>query len=76
MTAKDDAGSPVEPTRNAGFLPTMRAVLWSFFGVRRRSDYEKDAVHLNPVYVIVAGIGAAALFVLVLLLVVRMVVSQ
>jgi preprotein translocase subunit Sec61beta len=53
----------------------MRAVLWSFFGVRRRSEYEKDSVRLNPVYVIIAGIGAAALFVLVLVLVVRMVVS-
>ena len=53
----------------------MRAVLWSFFGVRRGSEYEKDAVRLNPVYVIIAGIGAAALFVLTLVLVVRMVVS-
>jgi preprotein translocase subunit Sec61beta len=76
MAARDDPGRPAEPTRNAGFLATLRAVLWSFFGVRRRSEYEKDAVHLNPVYVIVAGIAAAAVFVLVLLMVVRMVVSQ
>jgi preprotein translocase subunit Sec61beta len=75
MAGSDDPGPPVKPARNAGFLPTLRAVLWSFFGVRRRSEYEKDAVHLNPVYVIVAGIGAAAVFVLVLLMVVRMVVS-
>ncbi len=75
MAGSDDAGPPVKPVRSAGFLPTLRAVLWSFFGVRRRSEYEKDAVHLNPVYVIVAGIGAAAVFVLVLLMVVRMVVS-
>ena len=53
----------------------MRAVLWSFFGVRKRSGYEQDATQLNPVHVIVAGIIAAALFVLVLLLVVRTVVS-
>ena len=37
----------------------MRAVLWSFFGVRRKSDYEKDAARLNPVHVIIAGIAAA-----------------
>lgn len=72
--------TPVTPPsavrKSAGFLPTMRAVLWSFFGVRRRSEYEKDAVRLNPVYVIVAGVGAAAAFVLTLVLIVRMVVSH
>jgi preprotein translocase subunit Sec61beta len=72
----DEAGGPGTPGRSAGFLTTMRAVLWSFFGVRRRAEYEKDAVRLNPVYVIVAGIGAAAVFVLTLLMIVRMVVSQ
>ena len=41
--------------RRAGFGQTARAVLWSFFGVRRKSDYEKDAAQLNPVYVIIAG---------------------
>jgi preprotein translocase subunit Sec61beta len=76
MTTKNDVEPPATRPRNAGFLPTMRAVLWSFFGVRRRSEYEKDSVHLNPVYVIVAGIGAAAVFVLVLVMIVRMVVSQ
>ncbi len=76
MALKNDVEPRQAERRSAGFLPTMRAVLWSFFGVRRRSDYEKDAVHLNPVYVIIAGVGAAAVFVLVLVLIVRMVVSQ
>jgi hypothetical protein len=72
----DEAPPPPLPTqRRAGFLQTMRAVLWSFFGVRKRAGYEEDAAQLNPVHVIVAGIIAAALFVLVLLAVVRMVVS-
>jgi hypothetical protein len=53
----------------------MRAVLWSFFGVRKRAGYEQDAAQLNPVHVIIAGIIAAAVFVVVLLLVVRTVVS-
>ena len=66
---------PAGTERKAGFLPTMRAVLWSFLGVRKRAGYEQDAAQLNPVYVIIAGIVAAAVFVLVLLLVVRTVVS-
>jgi Protein of unknown function (DUF2970) len=70
--AKDDAEVTA---RNAGFLQTMRAVLWSFFGVRKRSGYEQDAARLNPVHVIIAGILAAIVFVLVLVMVVRIVVS-
>ncbi len=58
----------------AGFWQTVRAVLWSFFGVRRRVDYERDAVQLNPVAVIIAGVMAAALFVAFLLVVVNLVV--
>ena len=58
----------------ARFMSTMRAVLWSFFGVRRKSDYEKDAAELNPVHVIITGLLAAALFVIVLLVIVNLVV--
>jgi hypothetical protein len=49
----------------------MRAVLAGFFGVRRRSEYEKDAAQLKPVHVIVAAIVAAALFVIVLVMIAR-----
>ena len=58
----------------AGFVQTARAVLWSFFGVRRKSDYENDAAQLNPVYVIVMGVAAAALFIIVLIVIVNLVV--
>ena len=61
--------------RRAGFGQTARAVLWSFFGVRRRSDYEKDAAQLNPVHVIIAGLLAAALFVALLIVVVNLIVA-
>jgi len=53
----------------------MRAVLWSFFGVRKRRDYENDVQNLNPVHVIIAGLIGAGLFVLALILIVRMVVN-
>ena len=65
----------VQDRREAGFLDTVRAVLWSFFGVRRRSDYERDAARLNPVHVIIAGLIAAALFVFTLIMIVRAVTS-
>ena len=38
--------------RKGSFLQTMRAVAWSFFGVRKSSEYEKDLNQLNPVHVV------------------------
>jgi hypothetical protein len=54
---------------------TMQAVLWSFFGVRKKRDHESDLQTLNPLHVIVAGIIAAAIFVLTLIFIVRLVVA-
>lgn len=62
--------------RKGSFLGTLRAVAWSFFGVRKGSDYEKDVSQLNPLHVIAAGVIAAALFVVGLILLVRWVVSS
>ncbi|HMM85414.1 MAG: DUF2970 domain-containing protein [Gammaproteobacteria bacterium] len=54
----------------------MRAVAWSFFGVRRSREYEQDVSRLNPVHVIVAGVLGAALFIVALVLLVRWVVGS
>ena len=61
--------------RKATFVQTMKAVLWSFFGVRKRSDYERDAAQLNPVHVIIAALIGALVFVLVLIAIVKTVVK-
>ncbi len=60
--------------RKASLAQTARAVAWSFFGVRKKSSYEDDAAQLNPVYVILMGIAGAALFVAVLLVIIKHVV--
>lgn len=52
-----------------------RAVFWGFFGVRKKSHYEQDAVRLTPVQVIVVGLVSAAIFVLALLAIVWLVAS-
>ena len=64
------------PQRRGSFAQTMRAVAWSFFGVRRSADYAQDVQKLNPVHVVVAGIVGALLFIAVLLLLVRWVVGS
>ena len=62
--------------RRMSFAATVKAVMWSFFGVRKKSAYEEDTQKLNPVHVIVAGIIAAVLFVLTLLMLVKWVVAK
>ncbi|MCW0208276.1 DUF2970 domain-containing protein [Achromobacter veterisilvae] len=62
--------------RKLSFLQTMKAVAWGFFGVRKGSGHREDIARLNPVHVIVAGLLAAALFVTVLVLIVRWAVSS
>ncbi|MCI1190688.1 DUF2970 domain-containing protein [Calidifontimicrobium sp. SYSU G02091] len=62
--------------RKGSFAQTLRAVAWSFFGVRRSREYEQDVQKLNPVHVIVAGVLAAAAFVLGLVLLIRWVVGS
>ena len=62
--------------RKLSFGATAKAVLWSFFGVRKKSGYEEDTQKLNPLHVIIAGVIAAVLFVLTLLTVVKMVAAK
>jgi hypothetical protein len=60
--------------RPLSLLQTAGAVFWSFFGVRKGRDYARDAARLNPVHVVVMGVIGAALFVLLLITIVRIVV--
>jgi Protein of unknown function (DUF2970) len=62
--------------RKASFGRTLRAVAWSFFGIRKGSEHEKDVNQLNPVHVIIAGIAAAALFVVALVTLVNWVLAS
>ncbi len=66
--------SPV--SRPASIWQTVRAVGWSFFGVRRRADLESDVQRLNPVHVVIAGVIGALLFIAVLVMLVNWVVGS
>lgn len=62
--------------RKGSFLQTLKAVAWSFFGVRKSSDYAQDVARINPVHVIVAGVLAALVFVLGLVWLVRWIIAS
>jgi hypothetical protein len=62
--------------RKFSFLRTVKAVLWSFIGLRSRAEFNKDVAQLNPIHLIAVGLVLALLFVLGLLALVKWVVSQ
>jgi Protein of unknown function (DUF2970) len=62
--------------RKGSFMQTMKAVAWSFFGVRKSADYERDLHQLNPVHLIIAGIAGAALFVIALIVLVNFIIRS
>jgi len=57
--------------RKLNFLQTLKAVAWGFFGVRKGKGHHEDIAKLNPVHLIIAGILAAIVFVVVLVLAAR-----
>jgi hypothetical protein len=62
--------------RKGSFLQTMRAVAWSFFGIRKSSGYEQDVGKLNPVHVVIAGVIGALLFIAALALLVNWIIAS
>ena len=62
--------------RKGSFGQTLRAVGWSFFGVRKSAEHEKDLAQLNPLHVVAAGVLGAIVFVVLLMLLVRFVVGS
>jgi len=62
--------------RPMSFVQTVKAVAWSFVGMRKSAGYQNDVHKLNPVHVVIAGVLGAALFVVTLVLLVRWVVGS
>ncbi len=54
-------------------IEAFKAVSWSFFGVRKRTDHQSDAQRIKPQHVIAAGLVSAAVFVLALFGIVKFV---
>ncbi|MFZ2294234.1 MAG: DUF2970 domain-containing protein [Polaromonas sp.] len=64
------------PAKKTSFWRTMKAIAWSFVGLRSRGDYEKDVENLSPLHIIGAGLVAVFVFVAVLVLLVNWAVAR
>jgi hypothetical protein len=65
-----------EKPKRASFLYSLKAVLWSFFGLRRKSDFDQDEAKLNLAYVIIAALLGVAGFIALLITIVKFAVSK
>lgn len=61
------AGDRPPARAHASLWRTVRAIAWAMLGVRNGDEYRKDQESLRPLQVV--GIGLAALFLIVLLLI-------
>ena len=76
MARPADGGDRVPAPQRGSLLRTVRAVAWSFFGVRKSRDLERDVAELKPVHVVLVGIAVAAVFVVALVLLVNWVIAS
>ncbi len=57
----------------SSFLDTVKTVFAGAIGVRRKADHERAP--LNPLHLVIAGVVCAALFIVTLLTIVKLVLS-
>ena len=62
--------------RKSSIFKTIKAVMWSFVGLRSRGGYEQDAAQLKPLHIIVAGFVGVFVFVGSLILLATWVVGK
>ena len=51
------------PEDKTTLLRTIKAVAWSFVGIRKNSEYQEDLGKLNPLHIIAVALVAVALLV-------------
>ena len=62
--------------RKGSIWRTIKAVSWSFVGLRSRSDYEQDIAQLNPVHIVIVALVGVLFFVGSLILLATWVVGK
>jgi hypothetical protein len=72
----DDPPADAPPPGRVNLLQIVLAVFWSFFGVRKRRNFEEDMATIKPQHIIVAGVIGGVLFVLMLLGLVRLILAN
>jgi len=61
--------------RKALLGATIKAIFWSFMGIRKGSDSRQDAARLNPLHVLVTALLGALIFIVVLVIAAKLAVK-
>lgn len=63
----DDKTTGEPQPRKGALWSTVKAVAWSFLGVRKNSEFQADIGRLSPYYIIAVGVVGVILLVLILI---------
>lgn len=73
-------GAPQVPepshSKTPSWVRAVRAVAWSFLGIRKKSEYQEDLAKVSPLHLILIGLLGALGFVLTLVVIVNWVVAK
>jgi len=58
------------------FMRSVKAVAWSFLGIRKSSEFQEDIDKITPLHVLGVGLVAVFLFVISLIVFVNLVVAK
>jgi len=65
-----------EGSKASSFWRSVIAVMWSFLGIRKSSEFQKDVANITPLHVVLVGLVGGLLFVIGLIVVVNLVVGK
>ncbi len=65
-----------KPSTAASLWFSVKAVAWSFLGIRRNSEFQADMTRISPFHLILVGLAGGLLFVLGLIALVNWVVLK
>ena len=60
----------------ASFGRSIKIVAWSFFGIRKNSEYQQDLASANPLHIILAAFAGVVVLVVALVVLVNWVVLK
>lgn len=60
----------------ASFWRSLKTIAWSFLGIRKRSESQKDVAHANPFHIVAAGLVGVLIIVAGLIALVNWVVVK
>ncbi|MEN9618327.1 MAG: hypothetical protein RL406_564 [Pseudomonadota bacterium] len=63
-------------SKKVSLMRSVKAVAWSFLGIRKSSEFQEDIDKITPLHVLGVGLVAGLLFVVGLIVLVNLVVAK